>query len=155
MRTIIVPIDGRGSEHALPAAQKLAAQFDARLVLVHVQERMVAGRGGRIPARLDEAERLAHARDVVTRLRAGGFDAELETHRTILEHPAETIAAAARQHHADAIVLATRGHAPIVGVLASSVAQRLLHAAPCAVLVVTPGTTREPSMWVDDEPAAA
>ena len=155
MHTIIVPIDGSGSERALPAAEKLAAQFDARLVLVHVQERMVAGRGGRIPTRLDEAERLAHAREVVTRLRAGGFDAELETHRALLQHPAEVIAAAARQHDADAIVLATRGHAPVVGVLASSVAQRLLHAAPCPVLVVTPGTTREAFRWVDKEPAAA
>ena len=155
MHTIIVPIDGSGSERALPAAERLAAQFDARLVLVHIQERMVAGRGGRIPARLDEAERLAHARDIVTRLRADGLDAELETHRAILEHPADVIAAAARRHDADAIVLATRGHAPIVGVLASSVAQRLLHAAPCPVLVVTPGTTRETLGWVDNERAAA
>jgi len=155
MHTIIVPIDGSGSERALPVAEKLAAHFDAGLVLVHVQERMVAGRGGRIPARLDEAERLAHVRELVTGLRADGFEAELETHRAILEHPADVIAAAARRHDADAIVLATRGHAPIVGVLASSVAQRLLHAAPCPVLVVTPGTAREPFRWAGDREQAA
>ncbi len=156
MHTIVVPIDGSGSERALPAAEKLATQFDARLVLVHVQERMVAGRGGRIPARLDEADRLAHVRELVTRLRAEGFDAELETHGAILEHPADVIAAAARRHDADMIVLATRGHAPIAGVLASSVAQRLLHAAPCPALVVTPGTAREMFRWGGHrKPAAA
>jgi nucleotide-binding universal stress UspA family protein len=156
VHTIIVPINGSGSERALPAAEKLAAQFDARLVLVHVQERMIAGRGGRIPAHVDEAERLAHAGELVAGLRADGFDAELEVHRALLEHPANVIAAAARRHDADAIVLATRGHAPMVGVLASSVAQRLLHAAPCPVLVVTPGTTRETFRWADhQEPAAA
>jgi nucleotide-binding universal stress UspA family protein len=156
MHTIIVPIDGSSSERALPAAEKLATQFDARLVLVHVQERMVAGRGGRIPARLDEADRLAHVRELVTRLRAEGFQTELETPRALLEHPADVIAAAARRHDADAIVLATRGHAPIVGVLAASVAQRLLHAAPCPVLVVTPGTARDMFRWPGrGEPAAA
>ncbi|HEX5557227.1 MAG TPA: universal stress protein [Gaiellales bacterium] len=156
MHTIIVPIDGSGSERALPVARKLAAQFDARMVLVHVQERMVAGRGGRIPARLDEAERLARVRELVTRLHADGIDAEFEAPRSILEHPADVIARTASRHDADAIVLASRGHAPIVGVLASSVAQRLLHAAPCPVLVVTPGAARTAfGRAADTVPAAA
>jgi nucleotide-binding universal stress UspA family protein len=155
MQTIIVPIDGSGSEPALPVARRLAAQFDARLVLVHVHERMVAGRGGRIPARLDEAERLARVRVLVTGLRADGIDAELEAHRAILEHPADVIARTARRHDADAIVLASRGHAPLMGVLASSVAQRLLHAAPCPVLVVTPGMARTAFGRAADTVAAA
>jgi nucleotide-binding universal stress UspA family protein len=155
MHTIIVPLDGSGSERALPVARKLAAQFDARLVLVHVQQRIVGGRGGPFPVHADEAERLSHARDLVAALHADWFDAELETHRTSLEHPASVIAAAARRHDADAIVLATRGHTPIVGVLASSVAQRLLRTAPCPVIVVTPGTSRETFRWANPKKAAA
>jgi nucleotide-binding universal stress UspA family protein len=148
MNTIIVPIDGSASERALPVAEMMAARFDAGLILVHIQERIVGGRGGLIPARLDEAERLAHIRELVARLEADGFDVELETHRSTLEHPASIIAAAAARHDADAIVLATRGHAPILGVLTSSVAQRLLHTAPCPVLVVTPDATPETFPWV-------
>ena len=41
------------------------------------------------------------------------------------------------------------------GVLASSVAQRLLHTAPCPVLVVTPGTTPEAFPGVDNDQKAA
>lgn len=88
MSTIIVPIDGSGSERALPAAEKLAAQFEARLVLVHVQQLIIGGPGGRFSAHVNEAGRLARVRELVARLRADGFDAELETHRTSLEHPA-------------------------------------------------------------------
>jgi nucleotide-binding universal stress UspA family protein len=103
MNTIIVPIDGSASERALPVAEMMAARFDAGLVLVHVQARIVGGRGGLIPARLDEAQRLVHVRELVARLEADGFDVELETHRTTLEHPASIIAAAAARHDADAI----------------------------------------------------
>jgi nucleotide-binding universal stress UspA family protein len=79
-----------------------------------------------------------HGRQLGARLTADGFDAELETHRTSHEHPATIIAAAARRHEADAIVLATRGRAPAIGLLTSSVTQRLLHIAPCPVIAVTP-----------------
>lgn len=143
MHTIIVPIDGSLSDRALSVARKLAELFDARMVLVHVQERILGGRGGRIPVHVDEEARLAHAQRVVDSLQAAGFDAQLEIHRTLLDHPASVVAAAARRHDADAIVLATRGRAPIAGAAASSVAQRLLQTAPCPVLVVTPHATRE------------
>jgi nucleotide-binding universal stress UspA family protein len=156
MNTLIVPIDGSGSERALLAAEKLATQFDARLVLVHVQQLIVGRRGGRLSAHVNEAGRLARVRELVARLRTDGFDAELETHRTSLEHPANIIADAAKRHDADAIVLATRGHTPVIGLLASSVAQRLLHIAPCPVVAVTPGTTHETFRWATlKEPTAA
>ena len=46
------------------------------------------------------------------------------------------IADAAREVDADVIVVGTRGHAPIAGLLLGSVTQRLLHIAPCPVLSV-------------------
>jgi nucleotide-binding universal stress UspA family protein len=39
-------------------------------------------------------------------------------------------------HESDAIVVGTRGHTPIAGLLVGSVTQRLLHIAPCPVIVV-------------------
>jgi nucleotide-binding universal stress UspA family protein len=39
-------------------------------------------------------------------------------------------------HESDAIVVGTRGHTPIAGLLVGSVTQRLLHIAPCPLIAV-------------------
>jgi nucleotide-binding universal stress UspA family protein len=156
MDTVIVALDGTTSERALPAARELAEQFLARIVVVHVVNQLVGGaRGGRFPTRADEHERRARLQELVAELRGDGFDADLEVYTTTLGHPASIIADTARRHRASAIVLATRGHAPVIGVLASSVTQRLLHQAPCPVLVVTPRTTRETFRAINQQARAA
>jgi len=52
--------------------------------------------------------------------------------------PAQCIADIASEVGADMIVVGTRGHSPVGGVFAGSVAQRLLQVAPCPVLAVPP-----------------
>lgn len=144
MDTVIVALDGGNwSERALPAAKQLAARFGARLLVVHVSRLQPGLRGSRFAIRADEDERREHLESLVAGLREDGVAADLELTASSLGHPAAVIAEAARRHRAGAIVVATRGHSPMVGVLASSVAQRLMHDAPCPVLVVTPRTTRE------------
>ncbi len=60
--------------------------------------------------------------------------------------PAQSIADVAAEVGADVIVVGTRGHSPVGGVFAGSVAQRLLEVAPCPVLAVPPGAAApEPS----------
>lgn len=49
---------------------------------------------------------------------------------------AHSIAEAAEGAQADVIVVGTRGQTPLGGLLLGSVTQRLLHIAPCPVLVV-------------------
>jgi nucleotide-binding universal stress UspA family protein len=49
------------------------------------------------------------------------------------------IADLAREIDADAIVVGTRGHSPVAGLLLGSVTQRLLHIAPCPVVAVPAG----------------
>jgi nucleotide-binding universal stress UspA family protein len=155
MDTVIVALDGPQSERALPAAQELATQFLARIVIVHVNQLVPGARGGRFPLHADEDLRTARLHEVVGELRAQGFDADLELSTTSLGHPATIIARAAERHSAGTIVLAARHHNALVGALTSSVSQRLVREAPCPVLVITPETTRETFHAVRPQPAAA
>jgi nucleotide-binding universal stress UspA family protein len=50
--------------------------------------------------------------------------------------PAHEIAELARDSGADLIVVGTRGHAALPGLLLGSVTQPLLHVSPCPVLAV-------------------
>src|SRR6476661_1293783 len=88
METIIVALDGKESERALPAAQELATQFMSRIVIVHVNQLMSGARGGRFAVHADEDERIARLHEVVAKLRADGFEADLELAATSLGHPA-------------------------------------------------------------------
>jgi nucleotide-binding universal stress UspA family protein len=156
METVIVALDGPESERALPAAQELAKQFLARIVIVHVNQLVPGARGGRFPLHADEDLRIARLHDVLADLRNQGFDADLELSTTSLGHPATIIARAAERHSAGRIVLAGRNHMPVLGALGSSVSRKLLRSAPCPVLVVTPETTRETFQPVSRrQPAAA
>jgi nucleotide-binding universal stress UspA family protein len=56
--------------------------------------------------------------------------------RTGYTSPADAVAAVAAETNADAIVCGTRGHSALTGAILGSVAQRLLHVAPCAVIAV-------------------
>lgn len=143
METVIIALDGRESERALPAAQELAKQFMSRIVIVHVNQLVGGARGGRFPLHADESERLERLGEVVAELRAEGFDADLETSTTTLGQPAKIIADSAKRNNAGAIVLASRDRASVVAALTPSVTRSLLHTAPCPVLVVTPATTHE------------
>lgn len=143
MDTIIVALDGPESERALPAAQELATQFMSRILVVHVNQLVPGARGGRFPLHADEDVRVARLHEIVADLRARGFEVDLELSSTSLAHPATIISRAAERHQAGTIVLAARHHSPLVGMLTSSVSQRLLTEAPCPVLIVTPETTRE------------
>jgi len=51
-------------------------------------------------------------------------------------HAAHMIVGAAKEVGADMIIVGTRGHSPIAGLLLGSVTQRLLHVSPCPVLAV-------------------
>ena len=59
--------------------------------------------------------------------------------------PADLIADVAHESDADLIVVGTRGHGRVAGMLLGSVTQRLLHVAPCPVLAV-PAKVAVPDM---------
>jgi nucleotide-binding universal stress UspA family protein len=154
--TVILALDGRDSERALPAAEELATQFLSRIVVVHVNQLVPGARGGRFPLHADEDVRVGRLHEIVADLRARGFEADLELSATSLAHPATIISRAAQRHQAGTIVVAGRHHHRLAGMVSSSVSQRLLAQAPCPVLIVTPETTRETFRAINrPTPAAA
>ncbi len=97
-----------------------------------------------VKARRIEVERQV---EVVARGRAGEVDMAFRVHHA---EPLETLTKAS--HHADLLVLGSRGHGGFHGLALGSVTHRMLHLADCPVVVVrTPGphTGMEPPVGIE------
>lgn len=134
-KTIVVAVDGsEGSKRAIPIAVELAKRDDAKIVLVHADERIVGKGGGDIHP--DEEKIQAEIKKQAEELSAQGIETSVEMKDVMVGGPAHVIAEVADRVSADLIVTGTRGHSPVSGLLLGSVAQRLLHLAKQPVLVV-------------------
>jgi nucleotide-binding universal stress UspA family protein len=134
-KKIVVALDGSdGSRAAVPIATELAERDGAKLLIVHVEERVVGKGGG--PVNLAEDDIQAGIRAEAQKLQDQGCDVEVQKGRVALGGPAHVIEEVAAEAGADLIVVGTRGHAPVAGLLLGSVTQRLLHVATRPVLVV-------------------
>jgi nucleotide-binding universal stress UspA family protein len=136
-KTIVLALDGsEDSQGAIPVAAELARRDGARIVVAHIEQDVAGKGGGPIPATEDEIQ--AEIRKQAEQLSSEGIDADVKMRNVMLGGPARPIADIAREANADLIVAGTRGHSAAAGVLLGSVTQRLLHTAPCPVLVVPP-----------------
>jgi nucleotide-binding universal stress UspA family protein len=136
--TILWATDGsENGDRALPYVSDLAKGDGRELVVLHCKETFV-GRAGGYPLRAHEDELEAKIRKQVDEAQAEGIKATLRLVTGPVPGTAHMIADVAQEVGADVIVVGTRGHAPISGLLLGSVAQRLLHIAPCPVLAVPP-----------------
>jgi nucleotide-binding universal stress UspA family protein len=134
---IVWATDGSPSaEEALPFAAGLAKSGGARLVIVHVDEVIPTRGGGTYHVQADETDVVASVEGHLAKLRGEGIDTHLERRTAGSGGAAHTIADAAREADADLIVVGTRGHGSVAGLILGSVTHRLLHIAPCPVLVV-------------------
>lgn len=137
-KTVVWATDGsEAADRSLPYAKALAEGGNRTLVVVHSKE-LLAGRAAGYPVHADEDELQAKIRRQVDAAREEGFDATLKLASGPVTGAAHMIADVAREVRADVIVVGTRGHAPVAGLLLGSVTQRLLHIAPCPVLAVPP-----------------
>jgi nucleotide-binding universal stress UspA family protein len=135
---VVWATDGSAAaDRALPLAKELAGDGGS-LVVVHCNELIVGGRAGGYPVFADEQELQARIRAQVAEAKDEGLHATLKIVATGSASPAHVIAALAKEAEADVIVVGTRGHSAVVGLLLGSVTQRLLHIAPCPVLAVPP-----------------
>lgn len=135
-RTIVLGLDGsEGSTRALPHAVELAKASGGKIVIAHVDERLAAK--GDIPGpREEEAHKTV--RSQLEQIQGEGVDATLETRTLVLGGPGHAIAQIADEVDADLIVVGTRGHSSVPGLVLGSVAHRLIHVAHRPVLAVPP-----------------
>ena len=139
--TVIWATDGSaGADIALDEALRLAAAGRGRIVAVHCDQRM-SGRAMAWPVLADEDDRRATIRRRVAALAESGVDVELVIRRSHRE-AADVVAAIAAELGADVVVCGTRGLGSISGALHGSFTKRLLHEAPCPVLVVPERATK-------------
>ena len=139
-KTIIWATDGSANaDRALAYATQLAHEADCPLVAVHSKE-LLTGRAGGYPLLADEDDVEGKIAKQVEEAKGDGLDARVIFAGGIAGHAANTIAEVAAAHGADLIVVGTRGQTAFAGLMLGSVAQRLLHVAPCPVLAVPPST---------------
>lgn len=135
-KTVIWATDGSdGADAALHEALRLA-EAGARIVAVHCDQRLY-GRAGSWPAIADEDDVRAKIGRQVDELTDRRVGVELLVRRD-RRQPADVLAEVAREIEADVIVCGTRGMSAFAGAFLGSFTQRLLHVAPCPVLVVGP-----------------
>lgn len=138
MKTIVLALDGsEGSARATPVAVSMAKEQHARLVVAHVDERIVA-KGDMPSLRADEEELYEGIQSDVEKIASDGIDASAERRSVVMGGPAQAIAEIADENDADMIVVGTRGRSQVSGLLLGSVTTRLLHIAKRPVLAVPP-----------------
>src|SRR5207247_7151037 len=133
MRVILVAYDGSESaKRALDQAAKLAN--GDRVTVVSVAEELP--QFGRAPAMLvpeEHDERLRELSEAVAALQAKGIALHAVERRG---DPATLIVDEAEKEHAELIAIGTRGLSATKRWLLGSVSTKVLHHAPCDVLVV-------------------
>jgi nucleotide-binding universal stress UspA family protein len=139
-KKVIWATDGsQAADRALSHAKTLAAEAQGSLLAVYCQEYTMPGKGGgSVPVHANEDELESKVERQVAEMSKEGVSATLESTRSRVGGAAHAIADVAVREQADLIVVGTRGHTAIAGLLLGSVTQRLLHISPCPVLAVPP-----------------
>jgi nucleotide-binding universal stress UspA family protein len=123
-KKIVIALDGSRRCDAAVDATIDQADPGCRVVAVHVKTHATEPHLGGV------------VQEQIERIRAAGLPVEIDGSTTVMGDEANVIARVARRNQADVIITATRGHAPLAGLLEGSVSQRLLHLSDCPVLVI-------------------
>jgi nucleotide-binding universal stress UspA family protein len=137
-KKVVWATDGSpAADEALAVARQLAADGGGELVAVHCVELTLPGKAvGLYPIHADEETLRAKIEQQVAEVSSAGLPATLQTTRASVGKAAQAIAEIAREQHGDVIVVGTRGHTAMGGLVLGSVTQRLLHIGGFPVLAV-------------------
>lgn len=141
LKQIVVPIDFSDTSHkALQYAVPFAAQFGARLILLHVIEPFaLPAELSYVPPEVENAGQTAMkgALEKLAELCQQQIGWKCLSQASVrMGVPWQEITAVARESAADLIVIATHGHTGLKHVLVGSTAERVVRHASCPVLVV-------------------
>ena len=138
-KRIVWATDGsENADEALAVAKALASQEGAALTIVHVVQKIATSGDTALGWYANEELVESKVDKIASELSKEGLNASVKMVKHVGPQPAHEIAEIARETGADLIVVGTRGYGAIPGIVLGSVTQRLLHFAPCPVLVVPP-----------------
>lgn len=129
------------ADDALPFAKRLVGAGGGSLIAVHCNE-ILDGKAPGFPLRAEDLGRQTKIRTQVDELRAEGLDAKLVELTGPTAKAASLIADLAASTDADVIVVGTRSHGPLAGVMLGSLTQKLVHVARCPVVAVPSSKSR-------------
>jgi nucleotide-binding universal stress UspA family protein len=137
--SIVWATDGsQSSDRALAYVRDLAqAGEGVSITIAHVAETGHSSGAVFMPRPGEELEVVDKLKEVARNLEEEGFNVSLEVRDEARPRPAHDIADIAKAAGGDLIVAGTRGGSA-VGMMLGGVTYRLLHIAPCPVLVVPP-----------------
>jgi nucleotide-binding universal stress UspA family protein len=136
MKSILLPVDG--SPYSMTAA-RIAADLSrltgAEIVLLHCYLGLPLTREIRVYGKvMEELVELSNA--LLEPYRALLSESEVPFSEELLEgNPAEMIVEVAARRGSDLIVMGSKGHSQLEGIFLGSVTHKVLHTAPCHVLV--------------------
>lgn len=139
-KKIMVPLDGSSfAEEALPYARGLAEYARATILLARVDEGHEPPPGVFVPATaIPEVFQLSageYLEQQAARLTMGG----LAVQTIVLEgRVPDALLRCARDENVDLIVMSTHGRTGLSRLLMGSVAEQIVHGAPCPVLLIRP-----------------
>jgi nucleotide-binding universal stress UspA family protein len=133
---LLVAIDhSKATEHVLSAARDLASLSHGEVWVLHLREREVMPRAGLIETEsTDEAQ--AQVEAAVEELTKAGIKAHGVVRSTIYGYAAREIVEDAKSRDASVIIMGSRGHGDLAGLVLGSTAHKVIHLADRPVLVV-------------------
>jgi nucleotide-binding universal stress UspA family protein len=125
------------SDKTLEHVKALVSELGSELLVVYDEEFTMPGKGGgSVPRHADEQVVREKISRQVEELSKDGLSVRLEITKSKVGNAAHEIAEVAAKERTELIVVGTRGHTFLRGLLLGSVTQRLLQIAPCPVLSI-------------------
>jgi nucleotide-binding universal stress UspA family protein len=142
IRSILVPTDfSEGSKRALKFAARLAAQFEAKLILLHVVEPVATPDFAYYPLMMENANVAMAAKKGLGEFAHKAGVPNSVAQKTVVRNGVayNEITKAAASLKTDLIVIATHGYTGLKHALLGSTTERVVRHAKCPVLVVRGG----------------